>query len=212
MMRFLLIFLVLRRGRRLASQTHISLDRCVGLGSWHFELPFNAAIHFNHIPIQQIDSLFDHLQISLSWHQAGTTFFVCLAPFQMFPHDHRSFESKLLTCLVPANLHTPALSHFLPTTYPTPIQIQRASIVFKIPSSNTAKLSSPILLPRTVSYDASSKPPRPSGPYRAMSEQKVGRRRRSSSLLYQEPPETLEHMSDQAALPNLNANWVNAKG
>jgi len=31
-------------------------------------------------------------------------------------------------------------------------------------------------------------------------------------LLYQEPPETIEHMSDQAALPNLNANWVNAKG
>ncbi|KAK2627552.1 hypothetical protein QTJ16_003518 [Diplocarpon rosae] len=81
-----------------------------------------------------------------------------------------------------------------------------------IPPSTTAKLSSPILLPRTVSYDATSKPPRPSGPYRAMSEQKVGRRRRSSSLLYQEPPETIEHMSDQAALPNLNANWVNAKG
>lgn len=39
-----------------------------------------------------------------------------------------------------------------------------------------------------------------------------GRRRRSSSLLYQEPPETMEHMSDQAALPNLNADWVNAKG
>jgi hypothetical protein len=79
-------------------------------------------------------------------------------------------------------------------------------------SSNTAKLSSPILLPRTVSYDASSKPPRPSGTYRAMTEQQTGRRRRSSSLLYQEPPETIEHMSDQAALPNLNANWVNAKG
>ena len=45
-----------------------------------------------------------------------------------------------------------------------------------------------------------------------MTEQKTGRRRRSSSLLYQEPPETIEHMSDQAALPNLNANWVNAKG
>lgn len=78
--------------------------------------------------------------------------------------------------------------------------------------SNTAKLSSPIVLPRTVSYDASSKPPRPSGPYRSMAEKKTGRRRRSSSLLYQEPPETIEHMSDQAALPNLNANWVNAKG
>lgn len=31
-------------------------------------------------------------------------------------------------------------------------------------------------------------------------------------MLYQEPPETIEHMSDQAALPNLNADWVNAKG
>ncbi|KAI9055869.1 hypothetical protein LZ554_000807 [Drepanopeziza brunnea f. sp. 'monogermtubi'] len=34
----------------------------------------------------------------------------------------------------------------------------------------------------------------------------------SERLLYQEPPETMEHMSDQAALPNQNANWVNAKG
>lgn len=42
--------------------------------------------------------------------------------------------------------------------------------------------------------------------------QKQGRRRRSSSLIYQEPPESIEHTSDQAALPNLNANWVNAKG
>ena len=41
---------------------------------------------------------------------------------------------------------------------------------------------------------------------------KGSRRRRSSSLLYQEPPESMEHMSDQSALPNLNANWVNAKG
>jgi len=38
------------------------------------------------------------------------------------------------------------------------------------------------------------------------------RRRRSSSLMYQEPPETLEHISDQAVLPNLNSEWVNAKG
>jgi len=43
---------------------------------------------------------------------------------------------------------------------------------------------------------------------------KSGRRRRSSSILqvYQEPPEPIEQLSDQAALPNLNANWVNAKG
>ncbi|KAF2276753.1 Orm1 type endoplasmic reticulum protein [Westerdykella ornata] len=38
------------------------------------------------------------------------------------------------------------------------------------------------------------------------------RRRRSSSLVYKEPPESLEQLSDQAALPNLNADWVNAKG
>lgn len=45
-----------------------------------------------------------------------------------------------------------------------------------------------------------------------MSDGKKGRRRRSSSLIYQEPPESMEHMNDQSALPNLNANWVNAKG
>ena len=38
------------------------------------------------------------------------------------------------------------------------------------------------------------------------------RRRRSSSLVYKEPPESLEQLSDQSALPNLNAEWVNAKG
>ena len=45
-----------------------------------------------------------------------------------------------------------------------------------------------------------------------MNDGKKGRRRRSSSLLYQEPPESIEHKSDQSALPNLNADWVNAKG
>ena len=43
-------------------------------------------------------------------------------------------------------------------------------------------------------------------------EAKEARRRRSSSLVYKEPPESLEQLSDQAALPNLNAEWVNAKG
>ena len=38
------------------------------------------------------------------------------------------------------------------------------------------------------------------------------RRRRSSSLMYQEPPESLEQLSDQRVVPNLNAQWVNAKG
>ncbi|KAM0333030.1 hypothetical protein ACHAQA_001687 [Verticillium albo-atrum] len=43
---------------------------------------------------------------------------------------------------------------------------------------------------------------------------RTGRRRRSSSILqvHYEPPETLEQISDQAVVPNLNANWVNAKG
>ena len=45
-----------------------------------------------------------------------------------------------------------------------------------------------------------------------MNDGKKSRRRRSSSLLYQEPPESIEHISDQAASPNLNAGWVNAKG
>jgi hypothetical protein len=41
-----------------------------------------------------------------------------------------------------------------------------------------------------------------------------GRRRRSSSILqvYHEPLEPIEQLSDQSALPNLNAQWVNAKG
>ena len=30
--------------------------------------------------------------------------------------------------------------------------------------------------------------------------------------MYSAPPENLEQISDQAALPNLNSEWVNAKG
>ena len=50
------------------------------------------------------------------------------------------------------------------------------------------------------------------GPETNTTQTKAGRRRRSSSIIYQEPAESIEHTSDQAALPNLNANWVNAKG
>ncbi|KAK2074285.1 hypothetical protein P8C59_008504 [Phyllachora maydis] len=32
------------------------------------------------------------------------------------------------------------------------------------------------------------------------------------AAVYHEPPEPLEQLSDQSALPNLNANWVNGKG
>lgn len=84
---------------------------------------------------------------------------------------------------------------------------------------NTAKLSSPILLQRTVTFDAGNDPQRPSrsgSVYLDMADRNNSgaRRRRSSSILqvYHEPPETLEQISDQAALPNLNANWTNAKG
>lgn len=82
--------------------------------------------------------------------------------------------------------------------------------------SNTAKLSSPILLQRTVTFDAGNDPPRSRSAYLDMADRNNfgARRRRSSSILqvYHEPPETLEQISDQAALPNLNANWTNAKG
>ena len=82
-------------------------------------------------------------------------------------------------------------------------------------SSNTAKLSSPIVLPRTVSYGVGTNPPpRAGNTYLGMAEEKTTRRRRSSSILqiYQEPQEPIEQLSDQSALPNLNAQWVNAKG
>jgi hypothetical protein len=41
---------------------------------------------------------------------------------------------------------------------------------------------------------------------------RTNRKRRSSSIVYHEPTESIEQLSDQAALPNLNAEWVNAKG
>lgn len=73
-------------------------------------------------------------------------------------------------------------------------------------ASDTSKSS--LLVPRTISFA-----PEMDGPQRlSPNTQKQGRRRRSSSLIYQEPAESIEHTSDQAALPNLNANWVNAKG
>lgn len=49
-------------------------------------------------------------------------------------------------------------------------------------------------------------------PSQAGTSERKGRRRRSSSLMYTEPAESLEHINDQAALPNLNAEWVHAKG
>ncbi|KAJ9641045.1 sphingolipid homeostasis protein orm1 [Coniosporium tulheliwenetii] len=78
----------------------------------------------------------------------------------------------------------------------------------------TAKLS-PIILNRTLSFGVDPHPRHLASPAadqkNTMSSSK-GRRRRSSSLMYTEPPESLEHISDQSALPNLNSEWVNAKG
>lgn len=71
----------------------------------------------------------------------------------------------------------------------------------------------PILLRRTVPYDgAKDSPGRDRETQSSMAEST--KRRRSSSILqvYHEPPEPLEQLSDQSALPNLNANWVNGKG
>ncbi|KAI9735810.1 MAG: hypothetical protein M1834_001275 [Cirrosporium novae-zelandiae] len=45
-----------------------------------------------------------------------------------------------------------------------------------------------------------------------MSERRTARKHRSSSLVYREPEESLEQLSDQSALPNLNSDWMNAKG
>ncbi|MCJ1307661.1 hypothetical protein MMC25_001308 [Agyrium rufum] len=78
----------------------------------------------------------------------------------------------------------------------------------------TAKLS-PLIIPRTLSFAPGTKTApacRPSTDIGIMSEAKKGRRRRSSSIIYQEPMESAEQKSDQAILPNLNAEWVNAKG
>ena len=69
-----------------------------------------------------------------------------------------------------------------------------------------------ITLQRTISFPADLKPPVRLSPDSTMSSTKTGRRRRSSSIIYQEPPESLEQISDQSALPNLNSQWVNAKG
>lgn len=74
-------------------------------------------------------------------------------------------------------------------------------------------MTSQATLHRTISFQADEKLAPPVSSYHpAMSSGKSGRRRRSSSIIYQEPPESLEQISDQSALPNLNSQWVNAKG
>lgn len=72
-------------------------------------------------------------------------------------------------------------------------------------------MTSRTTLHRTISFQADEKLAPPAGES-AMNSSKTGRRRRSSSIIYQEPPETVEQISDQAVNPNLNSQWVNAKG
>lgn len=119
--------------------------------------------------------------------------------------DHDESSHAPLDILAPSGLL--ALSD-LPVRPPG-----RTSQHFPTIPDNTGKLSSPILLQRTVSYDTGTNPPRRGSVYK-MAETNTARRRRSSSILqvYHEPPETVEQLSDRAALPNGNANWVNAKG
>ena len=71
-------------------------------------------------------------------------------------------------------------------------------------TATTAKLS-PIILNRNLHVP-------PSAYERTMATDRTNRKRRSSSIVYHEPTESIEQLSDQAALPNLNAEWVNAKG
>lgn len=103
------------------------------------------------------------------------------------------------------------LCHSLTTISFSSLSLDFSSL-FARSSINTAKVSS-LIVPRAISFppdvDAAS---RRLTPDTNMAQGKAGRRRRSSSIIYQEPPESIEHTSDQAALPNLNANWVNAKG
>ena len=75
-------------------------------------------------------------------------------------------------------------------------------------------MTSSLTLQRTISFPADARlaPPESSTYNPNMSSGKTGRRRRSSSIIYQEPPESLEQIADQSALPNLNSQWVNAKG
>jgi len=136
--------------------------------------------------------------------------FVWPSPGQTLPAYRDRPGSRPLRQSVsqPHHPHAPFLS-FPPTSSSPPIPLLPKSVT--LASDNSAKVSS-LLVPRAISFP----PEVGTGQQRlspnSMSQSKQGRRRRSSSLIYQEPPESIEHTSDQAALPNLNANWVNAKG
>lgn len=152
-----------------------------------------AFTQFNHLRYLYKRISFSALHLSLG---------LALCKFNLKPL--RIHNLPPLTFSSTAALFAPVLS------YLTPPNKGNAPNSFPRSPTNTAKLS-PLIIPRTVSF--------PQAPFRnpasddaSMNNGKKGRRRRSSSLLYHEPPESIEHMSDQSALPNLNADWVNAKG
>lgn len=113
------------------------------------------------------------------------------------PRDRESRSARVFSSSGPCATSIPTPEHA-----PFPITTHHSGTLA------TEASKSSLLVPRTISFS-----PEMDGPQRlSPNTQKQGRRRRSSSIIYQEPPESIEHTSDQAALPNLNANWVNAKG
>lgn len=83
--------------------------------------------------------------------------------------------------------------------------------------ANTAKVSSTVLQRGGISFAEGLNPSPPNCVQSAENKMNADdkerrRRRRSSSLMYHEPMEDQEQLSDQKANPNLNANWVNMKG
>jgi len=153
-------------------------------------------------------------------------------PTQTTSPTPRGSANLALTTLNPVKvLRRLTPSYFYPFNPPVSQARTQAPLAPPKQAPNTAKLSS-TLLQRPGALTFAEPAGKPDGDSTAMrqttpplcvqsAERKMNmaqndkdkkRRRRSSSLMYQEPPESLEQQSDQAVLPNLNAQWVNAKG
>ena len=133
--------------------------------------------------------------------------------------------AKLLRRLAPSSL---SLSPFTAPSSPSAPARPPTHAAARRPAHNTAKLSPTALFPPRPGLTftepevtvASTPPPlvvqnaerKITMNTHLNAEERNRRRRRSSSLMYQEPPESLEQQADQATMPNLNAQWVNAKG
>nr|POF01066.1 uncharacterized protein CFP56_21014 [Quercus suber] len=169
------------------------------------------------------------------WHHAwmGDSLPTSYVPDQLLPSS-RPPSILASTALNPVKLaRRLRLTYFYPPSSNPPPSLHVSPPA--TPTDNTATLaSSPALIQRSALSFAEgvrTSPPNRSSPNSTLTagsaedplcvqsaERKMTiagdqrRRRRSSSLMYQEPPESLEQQSDQNALPNLNAQWVNAKG